>query len=75
MESDFFEAGSPEIGINGFNLTRLTESVMDIQLNFTEPSKLAFSASAPDTIRIVFLKAAMFMDVTDLLQLDPDFEI
>ena len=38
---------------------------MDVQVNFTQPSKISQSAVDPDGLVVKFIKPAVFMDAED----------
>lgn len=48
---------------------------MDIQVNFTEPTKISQTASEPDALKIRFKESAMFMDKIEFEQLDDELAI
>ena len=75
VESDFYDSRSSEIEIEGYELTRLTELAMDVQVNFTQPSMISQSASEPDGLIVKFIKPAVFMDVEEATQLDVDLKV
>ena len=41
VESDFHESDSLAIDVHNYQLTRLTELAMDVQVNFTQPPQIS----------------------------------
>ena len=71
-ESGFYEEGDDAIALFYYNLTRLTEQEMDIQLNFKQPTKISQNTADPDEIFVEFKRSSMFMDSKDREQLESD---
>ena len=69
VDSGFYEEKSDEISLFYYNLTRLSESSMDISLNFKQPPKITQIASDPDKLVVNFLRSGIFMDKLDGQQL------
>ena len=75
VDSGFYEENSDEISLFYYNLTRLSESSMDISLNFRQPPKITQIASDPDMLIVNFLRSGMFMDKFDGEQLASELSI
>lgn len=74
-ESGYYEEGDDEIALFYYNLTRLTDEEMDIQLNFKKPTKISQNTADPDEIIVEFKRGSMFMDNKDREQLESDLQI
>ena len=61
--------------MEGYQLTRMTEMAMDVQVNFTEPTKISQSAVEPDGLVVKFIKPSIFMDSLDATQLEADSSV
>lgn len=70
VSSAFYESDSKETAIEYYNLTRLTETAMDIQVKFIKPTLITQSAAEPDEISVRFKESSMFMDGKDFEQLE-----
>lgn len=57
IESSFHEEGDDEIELLYYNLTRLTQQEMDIQLKFKQPTKITQNAAEPDDLVIEFKRS------------------
>ena len=75
VESSFYARQKQEISISNYTLTRLTERSMDIQIDFTDPTKLSLSSLEPDELIVKFKNPSMFMDKEDATQLDEDLTV
>lgn len=54
VDSAFHEDDSPETRIDDYKLTRMTETAMDVQIDFNMPGKITRSKIEPDILQIAF---------------------
>ena len=52
VESSYHDQGEPEISIEDYRLTRLTEKAMDVQIDFVYPKKITPNDVDPDSLSI-----------------------
>lgn len=77
LESSFFEEGEEAIGIKDYYATRISENLIDIQVDFEHPELVTQSISEPDTLLIELVNGSIFMDKNDFQQLEstPELQI
>ena len=61
--------------VKGYNLTRLTDTAMDVQIEFEYPNALATSQSDPDSLKIGFKNAAFFIDREQGMKLEGNLRL
>ena len=54
VDSAFHENDSPETRIDDYKLTRMTETAMDVQIDFNMPGQITRSKIEPDILQIAF---------------------
>ena len=65
VESSYHDQGEPEISIEDYRLTRLTEKAMDVQIDFVYPKKVTLNDVDPDSLSIQFKDQVLFIDKND----------
>ena len=65
LESSFFENDEEAISIKDYYATRISERLIDIQIDFEHPELVTQSISEPDTLLIELVNGNIFMDKHD----------
>ena len=75
VESSYHDQDDPEISIEDYRLTRLTEKAMDVQIDFVYPKKITLNEVDPDFLSIQFKEEVLFIDKNDFTLLQDKLKL
>lgn len=55
-----------------YNLTRLTPTALDVQIQFNEPQSITQSKVEPDVLKVDFKMSGLFIDKNDYQTFEED---